>query len=133
VGVRRARLDERESAERTTFAGIQEGSAMYARRISRDLKPNTAKNFTNQLEKEVIPILRKQKGFQDEMEFLAPDGNKVFTISLWDRKESADAYAREAFPKVEKILAPFVEGVSRVETYEVPCSTCHKIGPAVIV
>ena len=106
---------------------------MFARRISRDLKPNTAKNFTDHLENEVIPILRKQKGFQDEMEFLAPDGAKVFTISLWDRKESAEAYARETFPKVEKIFAPFVEGVSRVETYEVPCSTCHKIGSVAIV
>lgn len=105
---------------------------MFARRISRDLKPNTAKNFTDHLEKEVIPILRKQKGFQDEMEFLAPDGTKVFTISLWDRKESAEVYAREGFPKVEKILAPFVEGASRVETYEVPCSTCHKIGTAYV-
>jgi hypothetical protein len=106
---------------------------MYARRISRELKPNTAKDFTNHLEKDVIPLLRKQKGFQDEMEFMAPDGTKVFTISLWDRKESADTYAREAFPKVEKILAPFVLGESRVDTYDVPCSTCHKISTTTLV
>lgn len=105
---------------------------MFARRISRDLRPNMAKDFTRHLEKEVIPILREQKGFQDEMEFLAPDGAKVFTISLWDRKESADDYARATFPKVEKILEPFVQGVARVETYDVPCSTCHKVGTALV-
>lgn len=103
---------------------------MFARRISRDLKPNMANDFTEHLKKEVVPILQEQKGFKDEMEFLAPDGTKVFTISLWDRKESAETYAREAFPKVEKILAPCVEGVCRVETFEVPYSTFHKIGPS---
>jgi hypothetical protein len=99
---------------------------MFARRISVDLKPNTVTDFTDRLEKEVVPILRKQKGFQDQMEFVAPEGNKVFTISLWDRKESAETFGREVFPQVEKILAKYIDGSPRIETFEVPYSTFHK-------
>src|SRR2546427_218488 len=47
---------------------------MYARRVSLQLKPNSAAEFTQRLETEIIPMLRKQKGFQDEITFVAPDG-----------------------------------------------------------
>lgn len=99
---------------------------MFARRVSVDLKPNTAVDFTDRLEKEVVPLLRKQKGFQDEIEFVAPDGAKAFAISLWDRKESAENFGREVYPQVEKILSKFYEGTPRIETFEVPYSTIHK-------
>jgi len=100
---------------------------MFARRVSMDLKPNTSAELTQKLEKEVIPMLRKQKGFQDEISFVATGGARAFGISLWDKSESADTYSRETYPEVEKILAKFVEGTPRVDTYEVSNSTFHKI------
>jgi heme-degrading monooxygenase HmoA len=98
---------------------------MFARRVSVDLKPNTVADFTDRLENEVVPLLRKQKGFQDEIEFVAPGGDKAFAISLWDRKESAETFGREVYPQVEKILSKFYEGKPRIETFEVPYSTIH--------
>jgi len=100
---------------------------MFARRVSMDLKPNSTAELTQKLEKEVIPMLRKQKGFQDEISFVATGGTKAFGISLWDRSESADTYNRETYPEVVKILAKFVDGTPRVDTYEVSNSTFHKI------
>ncbi len=91
------------------------------------LKPNSSKELTQKLEKEIIPMLRKQKGFQDEITFLSTGGTKAFGISLWDRSESADTYNRETYPEVVKILARFVEGTPQVDTYEVANSTFHKI------
>ena len=104
---------------------------MYARRVSLNLKPNTHAEFTRQLEKEVIPMLRKQKGFQDEITFVVPSGKEAFGISLWDNKESAEAYNRGAYLEVTKLLSKVVDGTPRVETYEVSNSTYHKIGAAV--
>ncbi len=80
---------------------------MYARRVSLKLKPNSTAEFARRLEKEVIPMLRKQKGFQDE-----------------------DAYNRGPYAEVTKILAKLVDGTPRLETYEVSNSTFHKIGAA---
>src|SRR5205809_6265884 len=101
---------------------------MYARRVSLQLKPNSAAEFTRQLEKQIIPMLRKQKGFQDEITFVGAAGTEAFGVSLWDNKESADAYNRGPYAEVTEILANLVDGNSQVDTYEVSNSTFHKIG-----
>jgi hypothetical protein len=106
---------------------------MYARKVSMNLKPNSVPEFTQRLDKEVIPLLRKQHGFQDEMTFVAPRGTEAFGISLWDKAENAEAYNRGSYPEVAKILARVVEGTPQVETYEVTNSTFHKIPASVTV
>jgi len=106
---------------------------MFARKVSMHLKPNCAADLTQRLEKEIIPMLRKQNGFQDEVSFISAEGKEAFGISLWDRKESAEAYDRATYPEVVKILAKVVEGTPRVETYQVSNSTFHKIAAAVTV
>jgi hypothetical protein len=100
---------------------------MYARNVALHLKANTAPEFTRTFETDVLPMLRKQNGFKDEITFLAPDGADAVAISLWDRKENADAYSRDTYPAVLKRLATVVEGTPQVQTYEVANSTCHKI------
>ena len=104
---------------------------MFARRVSMHLKPNTVGEFTQKLEKDIIPLLRKQKGFQDEITFVVPGGTEAFAISLWDKAENREAYNLGTYPEVTKILARVVEGTPQVETYEVSNSTFHKIAAAV--
>jgi hypothetical protein len=104
---------------------------MYARKVSMHLKPNCAAEFTRRFEKDIIPLLRKQKGFQDEISFITTGGKDAFGISLWDRTEDADAYNRGTYPEVAKLLAAVVDGTPKVETYEVSNSTFHKIPAAV--
>jgi hypothetical protein len=103
---------------------------MYARRVSMKLKPNSTVEFTQRLEKDVIPMLRKQNGFRDEITFVAPGGTDAFGVSLWDTKQNADTYDRAHYAEVTKILAKVVDGTPRVETYEVANSTFHKIASA---
>jgi hypothetical protein len=79
------------------------------------------------LDQDVIPVLRKQKGFQDEISLLAAGGGEAVGISVWDVKENAETYARGAYPGVLKALEPVVEGTPQVQTYEVANSTFHKI------
>jgi hypothetical protein len=104
---------------------------MHARRVSMHLKPNSAAEFTRRLETDIIPMLRKQKGFKDELTFITTGGKDAFGISLWDRTEDADAYNRGTYPEVAKLLATVVDGTPQVETYEVANSTWHKI-PGVV-
>jgi hypothetical protein len=104
---------------------------MFARRVSMHLKPKSVAEFTQRLEKEIIPLLRKQKGFQDEITFVAPGGTQAFGLSLWENAENAEAYNRGTYPEVTKILGRVVEGTPQVETYEVSNSTFHKIAAAV--
>ena len=100
---------------------------MYAHNMTLHLKANSAGKFTQTLETDILPVLRKQNGFKDELAFLAAGGADAVSISMWDQKESADAYGRNTYPAVLKSLDKVVEGTPTVETYEVSNSTFHKI------
>jgi len=106
---------------------------MYARRVSMKLRPNNTLEFTQRLEKDVLPILRKQAGFRDEITFVAPGGTEAFGLSLWDSKANADTYDKAHYAEVTKILSKIVDGTPRVEAYEVANSTFHKIAAAATV
>jgi hypothetical protein len=100
---------------------------MYAREVSVQLKADAGAEFTRTIEKDILPRLRKQTGFADELTFLNPNGKEAVAISLWDRKESADLYVRDTYPQVLKDLANVVVGTPHVQAYEVSNSTFHKI------
>ena len=100
---------------------------MFARHLTIRLKPNSIPEFTRTLENEVIPLLRKQKGFQDEIAFVVPGGTEAIGISLWDQKENAEAYGRATYPQVLSALSKVTEGTPKVQIYEVCNSTFHKI------
>lgn len=100
---------------------------MFARNVLLRLKPNSVTEFTRTMENEIIPLLRKQKGFQDEITFYVAGGTDAVGISLWDLKENAEAYGRGTYPQVLNFLAKVVEGTPEVHGYEVSNSTFHKI------
>ena len=103
---------------------------MFARRVLLNLKASSAAELTRRMVYEVVPLLRDQRGFQDELTFVAPSGTEAFAISLWDTKENADAYDRETYPEVLRILAGVIDGDPRVETYEVATSSFHHLAAA---
>ena len=100
---------------------------MFARTVTIRLKSNSVGEFNRMFEKEVLPLLQKQRGFQDELSLVGSNGTEVIAISLWDNKEDADTYNRTTYPEVQKLLAKVSEGTPQVQTYEVGASTFHKV------
>ena len=103
---------------------------MFTRHVIMQLKPNTAAEFTDVVESKIIPLLRKQKGFRDEITFVAPDRSEAIAISFWDTKDAAEAYNLTGYPEVLKNVANLVEGTPRVGTAELATSTLHKLAAA---
>jgi hypothetical protein len=103
---------------------------MFTRHVVIQLKPNTAPEFTRLIEKEVIPTLRKQKGFLDEITFISPDLTEAVGNSFWETKADAEAYSRTGYPEVMKSLEPVIEGTPSVGTANVSNSTLHKLAAA---
>lgn len=101
---------------------------MFARSVSIRLKPNSVAEFNGALENEILPLLRKQKGFQDELVLVSSNGTEALGISLWDQKDNADAYHRTTYSEVLKLLSKVIEGTLHVQTYRVCTSTVHKAG-----
>jgi quinol monooxygenase YgiN len=105
---------------------------MFARNISIHLKPNMLNEFTIAFENEVVPILRKQAGFRDEMVFSGDNPNNVTAISLWDTQQQADAYATSTYGEVVKMLDKYLDGPPKVRVMNVINSTSHKLTAAVV-
>lgn len=106
---------------------------MFARNLHLHLKPKCVAEFTQIIEEEVIPLLRKQKGFQDEITFFTPNGTEVVGFSLWDEEEDAEAYNRRSYSAVLKALEKVTEGAPAVRICEVSNSTFHKIPAKAVV
>jgi hypothetical protein len=100
---------------------------MFSRFVSITLKPNAGQEFTNVLANTVLPILRGQPGFRDELLFVTPGGPEVLAVSIWDSQEDADKYSRAAYPDILNSLSQFIDGTPKVATYLLAFSTAHKV------
>ena len=98
---------------------------MYARNVALRLKPNTLTDFTKTFDTTVLPVLRRQKGFRDEITFAMPGGTDLVAISLWDTKENAEDYNSASYPEVLKSLEKFLDGSPKVRVSDVISSTLH--------
>ena len=100
---------------------------MFARNVSFRLKSNTHSDYTRTLENDVLPILRKQTGFKEEITLSNPSSQDAVAISLWDSKAHADAYNTNHYPEVLKAVAKVIDGTPKVQTFESVTSTSHAL------
>ena len=101
---------------------------MVARNVTMHLKLNSVAEFTQTFQKEILPLLLKQKGFQDEITFIVPGERDAVGVSFWDKQEDADAYGQGTYPEVVKALGKVLDGTPQVQNWEVSNSTFHSIG-----
>jgi hypothetical protein len=103
---------------------------MFARNVSIHLKSNMLSDFTQTFEKDILPLLRKQKGFRDEITMSNPSSLDVIAISLWETRADAEAYNTKTYPEVLKTFAKMIDGTPKVQTFETVTSTFHKVAVA---
>jgi hypothetical protein len=104
---------------------------MYARNISFRLKSNMQSDYTRTFENQILPLLRKQNGFKDEITLSSPGSQDAVSISLWENKNNADEYNTNTYPQGLKTLANVIDGTPRVQTFETVISTFHNVAVAV--
>ena len=104
---------------------------MYARNVTFRVKANMQSDYTHTFENQVLPLLRKQKGFKDEITLCNTGSQDAVSISLWENKSNADDYNTRVYPEVLKTLAKAIDGTPRVQTFETVISTFHHVPAAV--
>jgi hypothetical protein len=100
---------------------------MFVRKLSLYLKPDTITEFVKAMDSDIIPLLRKQQGFQDAITLAVPGGREIVAISFWDQEENAKAYHTSGYPEELKILENFLDGTPHVRMLDVVRSTVHKV------
>ena len=106
---------------------------MFGRQVTLKLKANSATELNRIAEDEILPILRKQKGFRDETTFIAPERSEAIVNSFWDTKADAEAYGRTAYPEVLKTLSNVIDGTPTVKTFEFASSTLQQVAASRLV
>jgi hypothetical protein len=103
---------------------------MFARTVSIHLKSNMLSDYNRTFDKDILPLLRKQKGFRDEITLSNPSSLDAIAISLWETRADADAYNTSTYPEVLKTLGRMIDGTPKVQTFEAVTSTFHKVAVA---
>jgi len=103
---------------------------MFARNVSIHLKSNMLSDYTRTFEKDVLPMLRKQNGFKDEITLSNPGSVDVIAISLWENRAAAEVYNTNTYPQVLKTFERMIDGTPKVQTFEAVTSTFHKVAVA---
>lgn len=100
---------------------------MFARLVTTHLKPDKFDLVTRKFEEKIIPTLRKQPGFRDEVSFFDPDRGESVAISFWDTEGAERKYDKEVYPEIVKTLRDTFDGTPEVRRFEVANSTMYKI------
>lgn len=93
----------------------------FARNVHFQIKDGKSQDVVKLLSTELVPFMKKQDGFLDEVMML--DGRRAVAISLWDDRKHAETYQTTQYPEILKKLTPYLDGTPKVETFEVPLTT----------
>jgi heme-degrading monooxygenase HmoA len=94
---------------------MQTNKGQVARSVRFDIATDKNEEFHKLFKNEVLPILKKQDGFKDEL--LLVQDQHVLAISVWNNVDSARKYESATYPQVDKTLRPVMSGKPTIETY----------------
>ncbi|MGZ4811900.1 MAG: antibiotic biosynthesis monooxygenase family protein [Terriglobales bacterium] len=101
---------------------------MFTRVVEIRTKTGKSRDLTNNINDKVLPILRKQPGFVDEITLVSiTEPDRVLALSFWQSEQDAERYNREQFHNVTDILSSLMETPPKVQTFNVDTSTTHHI------
>ena len=100
---------------------------MFVRQVTAHFKPGKFDLLNRRLEDDVIPMLKKQKGFRDEISFFDKNKDEAIAMSFWDTKQDAENYHRDIYPQVSKKMEDALKDTPEIQSYEVFNSTWYDI------
>jgi len=95
---------------------MQIDKGQVARSVRFDIATDKNEEFHKLFKNEVLPLLKKQDGFKDEL--LLVQDQHVLAISFWNNVDSARKYESATYPQVDKALRPVMAGRATVDTYQ---------------
>jgi hypothetical protein len=101
---------------------------MFTRVVEITSKSGKATDVTRIVENKVIPFLKSQPGFLDEITMFSDmNPNLLLAISFWKTKDDAERYHQEQYKLVIEALNPVLESAPTIHTFFVANSTIHNI------
>jgi hypothetical protein len=92
---------------------------MFTHRVQMQLKTDSFILLSHKIENTIMPLLRRQKGFQNGLTSVAPERSTATQDTQWDTRENARAYQLDGYLKVMKSLTGVVSEQSVSSIFEV--------------
>ena len=93
----------------------------FTRNVQFAIKPGQSQTFTNVMEKEILPMMKKQDGFRGQLALVNED--RAVGISCWDSEQHAETYRTNVYPKVLESLKTVIDGTPSVENFVLASNT----------
>src|SRR5438552_4270634 len=101
---------------------------MFTRAVELTSKSGKSRDLSNAINEQVVPMLKKQAGFVDEIVLVSDaERDRVLALSFWKTREDAERYHREQYNTVREKLQHLIDAEPVIRTFDVHTSTGHKI------
>jgi heme-degrading monooxygenase HmoA len=101
---------------------------MHTLIIEGTFKPGKKTEFITAWNHEILPTLKKQQGFVDEiLLFGTTDPDLGVGLSFWKTSEEAERYHREVFPRVASSVQHLLDSAPKVRSFNVEASETFRI------
>lgn len=100
---------------------------MFLLHIDAKLKPGRKDEFLHVFNGRVLPLLKKQNGFVDEMLLFEEGTNTGIALSFWKSRKDAEHYHQNVFEKAKDHVEYMIDGRVTVRTFEVVASETFQI------
>jgi heme-degrading monooxygenase HmoA len=103
---------------------------MHTLRIDATLKPGKKDEFIQAWHSQVLPVLKKQTGFVDEIILYDEATHSGTGISLWKSRKDAEHYQNNVFNQAKSPVEHLLVGPPTVRSYEVLASETFHVSSA---
>ncbi len=101
---------------------------MFTRVVEITTKTGKAKDLCGTIQEKVLPILKSQPGFVDEVVLVSEtEPDQILALSFWKSRADAERYHREQFTRITDLIRPVTDREPVVRTFNLESSTVHKI------
>jgi quinol monooxygenase YgiN len=101
---------------------------MFTRIVELTAKTGKQRELTSVVNDKVVPILKKQTGFVDEIVLVSDaEPDRVVSISFWKMGEDAEQYHQQQYSAIRDMVRPLLDTDPVLRTFNVNSSTTHKI------
>jgi heme-degrading monooxygenase HmoA len=101
---------------------------MHTLIIEGTFKPGKKTEFVTAWNNEILPTLKKQQGFVDEILLFGTEkANLGVGLSFWKTGEDAERYYREVFPKMAGSVGHLMNGAPTVRSFNVEAAETFSI------
>jgi hypothetical protein len=100
---------------------------MYMMFIEGELKPGNKDNFLKAWSNQILPLLKKQDGFVDEILLFEEGSQQPRGLSFWKTKEQAERYQRDTFSQAKNFVQHLMHGAPTIRNFDVEAAETFKI------